>query len=256
MKKLFKKDNGETHNFWMSYTDLMSGFLVVFIIISIVMYNQYVASKNKYESLFTTFEGLGPEEIEQKVASMQHELDSMKGADMKNLILEYKAVFVPSEFIKVNFDTIRGSISIATKDHSRFLFATGNANFEPELEAYLNKIGKPLVTKTMSLWKEHNYQNVELRIEGHTDPEGQRDVSGRGSDESFIYNLELSSRRANKVYDYLLDSINLSSEQKLFVKKNMISVGYSFASRVYDGTVNDYSLDAASRRIEFRIISK
>lgn len=29
MKKLFKKDSGEEHNFWMSYTDLMSGFLVV-----------------------------------------------------------------------------------------------------------------------------------------------------------------------------------------------------------------------------------
>ena len=41
MKKLFKKDFGEEHNFWMSYTDLMSGFLVVFIILSAILYNHY-----------------------------------------------------------------------------------------------------------------------------------------------------------------------------------------------------------------------
>jgi hypothetical protein len=38
MKLLFGKNKGEEHNFWMSYTDLMSGFLIVFIITSLVAY--------------------------------------------------------------------------------------------------------------------------------------------------------------------------------------------------------------------------
>ena len=40
MKHLFGKNNGEEHNFWMSYTDLMSGFLIVFIVAALVFYNQ------------------------------------------------------------------------------------------------------------------------------------------------------------------------------------------------------------------------
>ena len=40
MKYLLGKDVGEEHNFWMSYTDLMSGFLIVFIIAALVFYNQ------------------------------------------------------------------------------------------------------------------------------------------------------------------------------------------------------------------------
>jgi hypothetical protein len=45
MKKLFGKNKGEEHNFWMSYTDLMSGFLIVFIIGCIISakYNAYVS---------------------------------------------------------------------------------------------------------------------------------------------------------------------------------------------------------------------
>jgi hypothetical protein len=39
MKKLFGKSKGEEHNFWMSYTDLMSGFLIIFIIASLIYNN-------------------------------------------------------------------------------------------------------------------------------------------------------------------------------------------------------------------------
>lgn len=41
MSKLKFKDEGEEHNFWQNYTDLMSGFLVVFIIASMVAYASY-----------------------------------------------------------------------------------------------------------------------------------------------------------------------------------------------------------------------
>ena len=36
MSKLNFKNEGDEHNFWQNYTDLMSGFLVVFIITSLV----------------------------------------------------------------------------------------------------------------------------------------------------------------------------------------------------------------------------
>lgn len=41
MRKIKLKDTGDEHNFWQNYTDLMSGFLIVFIITSLVAYNSY-----------------------------------------------------------------------------------------------------------------------------------------------------------------------------------------------------------------------
>lgn len=41
MKRIKFSENGEEHNFWQNYTDLMSGFLIVFIIASLVAYNSY-----------------------------------------------------------------------------------------------------------------------------------------------------------------------------------------------------------------------
>lgn len=38
---MFFRKNGEEHNFWQNYTDLMSGLLIVFIIISLVEYGYF-----------------------------------------------------------------------------------------------------------------------------------------------------------------------------------------------------------------------
>ena len=49
MRHLFRKKSEEEHNFWMSYTDLMSGFLIVFIIASLIAYSDYKEQKKEYE---------------------------------------------------------------------------------------------------------------------------------------------------------------------------------------------------------------
>lgn len=41
MSRLSFREDGEEHNFWQNYTDLMSGFLIVFIITSLVAYGSY-----------------------------------------------------------------------------------------------------------------------------------------------------------------------------------------------------------------------
>ena len=227
LKKLFHRNEDGEHNFWMSYTDLMSGFLVVFIIISAVMYKNYQDKTRE------------------------------SNASLKNLIVEYKDVFyLDDPNISVEFNSDRGSIILTHHNPQKYLFASGKDTMEVVLERYLYNIRKPLVVKTMELWKEHNYKNVELRIEGHTDPNGLYRGTKRGSDESFLQNLDLSSRRANRVYNYILGNKSLTVEQREFAKKNMISVGYSFAHRVQQNNVGDEKLDPSSRRIEFRIISK
>ena len=41
MSRISFRDNGEEHNFWQNYTDLMSGLLIVFIIASLVTYTHF-----------------------------------------------------------------------------------------------------------------------------------------------------------------------------------------------------------------------
>lgn len=41
MSRISFRKNGEEHNFWQNYTDLMSGFLIVFIIASLVTFKNY-----------------------------------------------------------------------------------------------------------------------------------------------------------------------------------------------------------------------
>jgi hypothetical protein len=56
MSKIKFRDSGEEHNFWQNYTDLMSGLLIVFIIASLVAYNQY---KQKEKLMSTLVEMAG-----------------------------------------------------------------------------------------------------------------------------------------------------------------------------------------------------
>ena len=78
----------------------------------------------------------------------------------------------------------------------------------------------------------------------------------RGGKDSYVRNLKLSSERANAVLELILNDSRLSEAQRIFLMKHMISVGYSFSERIENNNINVESLDAQSRRIEFRIISK
>jgi hypothetical protein len=50
MRRISFRDNGEEHNFWQNYTDLMSGFLIVFIISSLVAYGSYKVYVDLYHN--------------------------------------------------------------------------------------------------------------------------------------------------------------------------------------------------------------
>lgn len=265
MSKWQKKSESEEHNFWMSYTDLMAGFLVVFIIISVILYYQFniqinrtkdaehsaMIAQKQYEQALKEIE-----QIKIKNVKIQSALDSIKEHDLKNQILKYRDVFIYDENIRVDFDTKRGSIKLTHRKANGQLFQPGYSTMQPELQKYIDKIAVNLVAKTISVWQGNGYKDMELRIEGHTDPTWGGEP--RGSNNSYIENLTLSSDRANNVYYHILNNPNLNSLQRYFVKCNMISIGYSFSNRVREGedNIKDKSLDAESRRIEFRIISR
>lgn len=281
MKKLFKKDSVEEHNFWMSYTDLMSGFLVVFIILSAILFNHFSRksgeaeeSKIMYDSLIVKYNtaiedlknsgrdidscSVANAELKLKTDSLTHVIDSLRKNDMKNLVLQYSEFAGIKGDIRVVVDKSKGSIVLYHKNNEE-LFSSGGSVPQRALKEFLNIYGKSIIAKTISL--KQRYPSIELRIEGHTDPVGQYGQE-YGGDASFVYNMGLSSQRANSIYSYLYNSqkVSLNEQEKAFLRNHAISVGYSFSERIKNGTHSSRTtyghLDDASRRIEFRIIAK
>ena len=287
MKKFFKKDSGEEHNFWMSYTDLMSGFLVVFIILSAILFNHFSRksgeaeeSKIMYDSLIVKYNtaiedlknsgrdidscSVANAELKLKTDSLTHVIDSLRKNDMKNLVLQYSEFAGIKGDIRVVVDKSKGSIVLYHRNNEE-LFSSGGSVPQKALKEFLNLYGKSIIAKTISL--KQRYPSIELRIEGHADPNGIRDkrtgyVPRYGSEDSFIGNMKLSSERANSVYSYLYNdkNVSLTEIEKEFLRNHAISVGYSFSERIKNGTHLDKTtygyLDDVSRRIEFRIIAK
>ena len=58
MTWLNRNKEEEGHNFWQNYTDLMSGFLIVFIIASLVASQHYQAEKENFRKEKEKYEAL------------------------------------------------------------------------------------------------------------------------------------------------------------------------------------------------------
>lgn len=228
MKHLLGKDKGEDHDFWMSYTDLMSGFLVIFIIAAIVYYIQ-----NK--RILDAFDGRSPQEV----TSILTEIEA-KGP-MVNINQDFKDVFNKVDGIEIMPDSV-GSIRFYPSDGSDEMFESNSAVMQYNLQSRIGAIGKKFVSRAIELKKEGK-NILEIRIEGHTDTDG-----------TFLHNMALSSSRAFAVYKYIHDNCGLNNEEKKFVEDYMISVGYSYAKTVKD-EFGEENKDK-SRRIELKIITK
>lgn len=267
MKRLFDKKNGDSHDFWMSYTDMMSAFLIVFMIGSIYAYGQYKiksaeldVAKSGFERLAKELRIQNPDSLKNVIFKYTQIVDSLNSQQLNNEIERYRSVFIETEYIKPIFDSSRGSIKLIDKTPGGELFESGKCSFFRKkdksplpLKPYLEQIYPELVATTIDIARRKNV-NIELRIEGHTDPDWN--PFQRGSTESYLNNMKLSSDRANAVYELILNGNKLTESQRKFLMEHMISVGYSFSERIENNNVLDESLDGQSRRIEFRIISK
>ena len=228
MRHIFGKDKGEDHDFWMSYTDLMSGFLVIFIIAAIVYYIQ-----NK--RILDAFDGRSPQEVTNILNDIK-----AKG-NMVNINQDFKDVFNKVDGIEIMPDSV-GSIRFYPSNGSDKMFESNSAVMLYNLQNRIGAIGKKFVSRAIELKKEGK-NILEIRIEGHTDTDG-----------TFLHNMTLSSSRAFAVYKYIHDNCGLDNEERKFVEDYMISVGYSYAKTVKDEFGKE-SKDK-SRRIEFKIITK
>lgn len=221
---MFRKKADEENPYWISFTDLMSGFMVIFILVSLFLFtivppDPVIADpiKGKYAELVTVFR------------------DKFRGIDQ----------------IQVDTSTIR--FNIAENNKETALFQRGDREPTAYCEEILDTFIPVFYNELLKIYEGDKdiFEIREIRIEGHTDSRG-----------GYLYNLKLSSQRALKVQEYIVRGLTkreYSRGFQDFVRENSIACGYSFSHPLdKNGKPTSQSnlpedLDK-SRRVEFRIL--
>ena len=284
--KRFRRANEET-TYWLSYSDMMAGLLLVFvIIIAVSMLHakmQYDEKENqllgKEQELLVQADELDKERdivalqkttldeqakmlnaqeealaeqgekiaIQEKTLKEQHELLNKLEAVMSEqqqklddiigvrteLVEDLRKEFEHSD-LKVAVDEKTGAITF----DSSILFDYNKAVLKESGKEFLSKFLPRYADVLLSDKYKDNIS--EILIEGHTDTEGK-----------YIFNLELSQKRALAVAEYCLsDNSKILPEDQVEELRELISAtGCSYSKPVLD---DEGEVDmVASRRVEF-----
>ncbi len=189
----------------------------------------------KDEELLKLLNTLGEKETryDRLVAQMQDTKEKIKnltGIRIK-VISELKKILGK----KIKIDPKNGSLRFS----SNILFDKGKAVLKESSKKQLKKVFIEYVGALVGN-KDIKDHIDKIIIEGHTDSDG-----------GFLYNLELSQKRAYEVMNYLL---TLDFVKKNNIKPLMIASGRSYLDPIYDK--NGKENKDASRRIEIKFSLK
>ena len=226
-----RRRDGEETSYWLSYSDMMAALLLIFIlIISFTILQSQKQYEIKEEELIAQQELVA--EQQEIMEEQQKQLDELIGIRTE-LIEALKEEFDGTD-LSVSVDSNTGSIAL----DSSILFDSGQYELKDTGQEFLRKfLPKYINVLTSSEFKEYV---SEIIIEGHTDTQGD-----------YLYNLELSQKRALSVASLCLDSNQAVLKEKKLeqLRKIVTANGKSYNNPVFDA---DGNVDAdASRRVEF-----
>jgi chemotaxis protein MotB len=200
----------------------------------VVLSNQLTDAKDavklKDEKLLAVLNAM--DEKKTKYDELLSNLQSQK-AKIKSLTgIKLKVVAALKEALgnKIDIDKKTGSLRLA----SNILFGSGEATLKPEAKVELKKAFEDYIG-TLVRNKEIKPHLDKIIIEGHTDSDG-----------SYIYNLNLSQKRALAVMEYLL---TLDFTKKYNIRPLMTASGRAYLDNITKNGVEDKE---ASRRIEIK----
>lgn len=270
MKAIIRKREPEEINFWQSYSDMMAALLLLFVLIIAFSVSTMTKATEDYkektekvkeqqEQLERQKKELSQKEREieeynkqkiayedelkkrenqlekQKIAfkKQQKQIDKLIGV-RKDIIEKLKKVFEGTS-MGVSVDSETGAISF----NSKILFDFGKHELKSTGIEFLNNFFPQYFAVILD--KEISKYVAEVIIEGHTDNVG-----------SYLYNLELSQKRAFAVSEYCLrDDTKMFMGNKLnTIRKLVTANGRSFYELKY---TKDNKIDQdASRRVEIK----
>ena len=200
------------------------------LVLSNQLTNAKDAVKIKDEKLLAVLNAM--DEKKTKYDELMATLQSQK-AKIKSLTgIKLKVVAALKEALgnKIDIDKKTGSLKLA----SNILFEVGQASLKDEAKVELKKAFEQYIGALVTN-KEIRSHLDKIIIEGHTDSDG-----------SYIYNLNLSQKRALAVMEYLL---TLDFTKKHNIRPLMTASGRAYLDPVKVNGVEDKE---ASRRIEIK----
>ena len=269
-----KKSEGNGFNVWRSYSDMMAGVLLLFVLIMCVTLFQ--AQKSYNESLQERDEKIAMQEqytqelldkqnaIDEKNETLQNQDEQLKSQDeqlaeqqkqLEALAAQLKDQQAQiDQIIGVKADVIealknefsKNNINVDIDAQTGALTLEASVMFDYD-QAELTDSGKQALEQILPIYckvlLQDDYKDylAEIIIDGYTDTDGD-----------YSYNLQLSQQRSLAVAQYLIDIQGnfLNDEQSQELEKYLTVNGHSMANPVLDA---DGNVDKdASRRVEVK----
>lgn len=217
-------------NNWISFSDLMTGLMVIFMFIAISYMLQVQKKQSERDLIF--------EEFQKTKEELYEELNT-----------EFKDDFEEWEVL------LDRDLSIKFTNPS-VLFRSGKARVRSTFRSILDDF----LPRYFDILLQEKYQDniAEIRIEGHTDQ-----IPTEGSKNPYLGNLELSQDRARAVMKYFVRSSYykaLEDEQSEWLLFKMTANGLSYGKTLdsdyqYAFETGEKIDKKKSRRVEFRIVT-
>ena len=212
----------ETHNReskWLSVSDLMSGLMMVFLLISVMLVKEAIRIKEMADSI--------------------------------NTRIDYIAEDLRTEF---KDDLVRWNAEFVAKN-LEFKFLTPDVMFElggDEIKPRFKQILADFFPRYLKVLEKYKPDIKEIRIEGHTSSEWNTKTT---LTDAYFKNMRLSQSRTRSVlkYVYLLPNVYEKEKYRDWVKSNVAAVGLSSSKNVVDRYGREDS--KMSRRVTFRVIT-
>ncbi len=210
------------HEYGMSFADLMSTLVGTFLILLMFFMYQNTSQTQKIITIH-----------EQQISNLKEsekKVERLIGV-RESLVTELKDIFDKSN-LNVSIDHETGAIRLSDK----VLFEYDSDRISLKGKQYLNQFFPKYIS---TLFSEKTKNNIsEIIIEGHTDDRG-----------NYLYNLDLSQRRALSVSKYILSDEMSYFNGKDSIRKYLTSTGKSFSIPVLKAGKIDQD---SSRRVEFK----
>lgn len=258
-----KGRNRRVHNVWRSYSDMMAGLLLLFILVmSIALfesqrsYEAELESEKVQEELLKEVEKQ-KEEVEEQKSRLEEQKNQLE--EQRNQLEEQKKIMEAQQkkidkIIGIKADLIEQlkeefaehNLSVGIDEETGAIIFDSNVLFAYD-ESVLTEEGKHILNEMLPIYckslMEDTYQSYlsQIIVDGFTDTKGD-----------YEYNLKLSQERAFAVAEYLLSIKNsfLTPEQANALESKLTANGRSKSNPILNenGEVN---MDA-SRRVEVK----
>jgi outer membrane protein OmpA-like peptidoglycan-associated protein len=212
----------EKESIWVSYTDLMSGLVIIFaLVLMIAIFNMH----NAYEEA-----QLAVEEKEAAIEEQRKMIEEVVGVKSE-IIAELVKAFQDSN-LNLDVDPQTGAIRFS----GGVLYATNSTEITSNGRKYLEEFVPQYVGILLS--DQFKDQVSQIIVEGHTDTKG-----------GYLFNLNLSQGRALSVVQEIYSPGFPKFENQEDLSKIITANGRSYSIPIYN---SKGEIDAdKSRRVEF-----